>query len=317
MNRKLIAKVGWVCGMILPLLVLGSEGSCRTSWSWMQSPRHGWLGKGRVDSEGVRQALELSYYSGPDADPVKHKLDLYLPEGKTGFPVVIFIHGGGWVQGDKRWVTDPYGDLGRTFARNGVGVACVNYRLSPQFQYPVPVQDVARAFAWVRRNIAGYGGDADRMFVMGHSAGGHLAALLSTDERWLKEQGLSLENIRGAIPISGGYDLATLPNCLAAKPFEFIINRFAGRDPERIKQASPINYLDPGKSLPPFLVIWGGRDLPLLPDQAEAFAKKLKDNGHQVKAVRYASSNHLATATGLRKSGGPELEEVLKFIRTY
>jgi acetyl esterase/lipase len=111
---------------------------------------------------------DIAYYDGPDAHPIKHRLDLFVPEGLKDAPVLIFVHGGGWTSGDK----NLYSFVGRAFAEQGFVTAVINYRLSPQVQHPAHIEDVARAFAWVYRNIAQYGGNPEKIFVMGHSAGG-------------------------------------------------------------------------------------------------------------------------------------------------
>lgn len=273
--------------------------------------------RGRVDAQGVRQVLDIAYYTGPDADPVKHKLDLYLPEGKTKFPMIMFIHGGGWATGDKRVLTDVYGDLGRTFAKQGIGVAAIDYRLSPQFKFPAHIQDAARAFAWLHQNIKSYGGDPDRVFVMGHSAGGHLTALLATDERWLKEQGLGLKDIRAAIPISGVYDFETLrPDWLSGHS-DPLTGLIFDKDPQKMKEASPINYVERNKPIPPFLVLWGERDVLSMRQQAINFTEKLEDNGCSVKAIRYPSRNHFKMILSIRQPGDQEQKDILQFVESH
>src|SRR5438132_7046995 len=129
----------------------------------------------------VEVVKDLAYDTSKDADSNKHKLDLYLPKGQKDFPVLFFIHGGAWTSGDRRL----YGALGHTFAKNGIGTVIISYRLTPQVQHPGHIEDVARAFAWTHQNIAKHGGRADQIFVSGHSAGGHLAALLVTNEKYL------------------------------------------------------------------------------------------------------------------------------------
>src|SRR5687767_15010899 len=114
-------------------------------------------------------------------DHAKQKLDLTVPRDARDFSTIIFIHGGAWREGDRRL----YGALGRRLAAAGVGLAATSYRLSPQVKHPEHVKDVARAFAWVHANIAKHGGSPDRLYVMGHSAGGHLAALLALDPTYL------------------------------------------------------------------------------------------------------------------------------------
>ena len=149
----------------------------------------------------VEALLNITYHDGEYADRHKHKLDLFLPKGAKDFPVLFFIHGGAWTSGDRKL----YGALGHVFARNGIATVVISYRLSPAVQHPAHIEDVARAFAWTHKHIAEYGGRADRIFVTGQSAGGHLAALLATHEQYLQAHHLSLKNICGAIPISGSH----------------------------------------------------------------------------------------------------------------
>src|SRR5262245_30533441 len=85
----------------------------------------------------VEVVKDVAYDEGQDADPVRHKLDLYLPRGAKGYPVLVFVHGGGWTKGSK----DGFANHGRLFAKNGVGFVAVNYRLTPQVQHPVHAQD--------------------------------------------------------------------------------------------------------------------------------------------------------------------------------
>src|SRR5207253_144196 len=132
----------------------------------------------------------------------------------------------------------------KMFARHGVGAAVISYRLSPAVQHPEHVKDVARAFAWTHQHIADYGGRADQLFVSGHSAGGHLVSLLATDESYLQAEGLSLKDIKGAMPISGVY---AIPDGLFNEAF--------GKDPEVRKKAGPINQVREG--CPPFLILFG------------------------------------------------------------
>ncbi len=290
-----------------------------TQWNPNQLPRPKWRTHGIVDKKGVRQILDIAYYSGKDADPIKHKLDLYLPEGKTNFPVLIFIHGGGWSGGDKRITFDVYGDLGRRFAKKGVGVVCINYRLAPQFKFPTQIQDVARAFAWVYNNIEKYGGDKNRIFVCGHSAGGHLTALLATDERWLAEVGLSLKNIRGAIPISGVYNFLWVKKIKVSDAGKRMLKDLFGENytDDRLKDASPLYHIEPEKLLPPFLVLYGGLDFPTLPAQAKEFAQKLEENGYEVYLKRYDLRNHYTMIIDIRNLGDKAQMDILEFIRKH
>src|SRR5262249_4670874 len=146
---------------------------------------------------------DVPYYEGKDADAVRHKLDLYLPKGHKNYPVLFFVHGGAWRSGKK----ELYAPLGNLIARHGIGCVVINYRLSPSVQHPAHIQDVARAFAWTQRHIGKHGGRADQLFISGHSAGGHLVALLATAPSYLKGEKLELSHIKGVIALSGVYTI--------------------------------------------------------------------------------------------------------------
>src|SRR4051794_38821964 len=110
----------------------------------------------------------VPYYTGPDADPYRNRLDLYLPANAAKCPVVVFVHGGGWVIGSKDGFVPGMkpAEMGQFFADHGIVSVFINYRLSPKVKHPEHVTDVARAIAWVRRNVARYGGDSDQIYLM-------------------------------------------------------------------------------------------------------------------------------------------------------
>ncbi len=227
----------------------------------------------------VETLKDIAYYDGTEAHPVKHKLDLFLPRGRKDFPVLIFVHGGSWRHGDKSFL-GLYTGLGQFFAQQGVGTAVINYRLSPTVKHPEHVKDVARAFAWVHKNIPRHGGRADRIFVFGHSAGGHLVSLLATDESYLKAEGLSPRQIRGVVAMSGVYEI---PQRMFAQAFD--------ADPELRKRASPLHQVRAG--LAPFLILYADMDFSVCgKTPSEAFAKALKEKGNEVKTLEIAESNH-------------------------
>jgi acetyl esterase/lipase len=222
-----------------------------------------------------------------DPAPERHRLDVFSPKGRTGAPVVFFVHGGGWVAGkkDDYFGIVGYGTIARCLARRGLVVVLPNYRLSPGVRHPEHIKDVASAFAWTCRNAARYGGDPDRIVVCGHSAGGHLVSLLATDEQYLKAEGRSRKDIRGVIGVCGVYCVEDLELKLSATaPGEWLsvntkVSPFAmvfGTDPEVLKQASPIAHVAPG--LPPFLLMNAGLDYLPLRKMTKAFAAALEDN---------------------------------------
>ena len=163
-----------------------------------------------IQAQPFRTVNDLSYAKIHD----KQKLDLYLPQSVEGAPTVLWIHGGAWAFGDRK----NERDLAEKFVRKGIAVAVMSYRLSPGtwadprfdtgIQHPEHIRDVASAFSWLYQHASEYGYSKNDIFVSGYSAGGHLSALLATDPQYLKAHKLSLETIKGVIPIAGAYDIA-------------------------------------------------------------------------------------------------------------
>jgi acetyl esterase/lipase len=255
-------------------------------------------------SFAVKSVKDVVYYEGPDADPVKHKLDLYLPRGGKDFPVIFFVHGGAWVQGDKSFL-GVYGDLASFYARRGVGVVVTNYRLSPKVRHPEHIRDVARAFAWTHQHIKEYGGRPDEIFVCGHSAGAHLAALLTTDPKYLKSHDLGFSDVRGVIGVCGPYDLTVLPKKLNRAVF--------GDGPDAAREASPVHCVRAGS--PPFLLLCAGKDLEGCGKNiADAFADAVHAKGGQAEVVEIASSSHNSILVGAASSDDPVSAAIFRFL---
>jgi acetyl esterase/lipase len=252
-------------------------------------------------SFAVTAVRDLAYHTGADADPVRHTLDRYLPQGAKDCPVLVFVHGGTWRSGNK----GRYGGVGQLFARHGIATAVINYRLSPQVQHPAHVQDVAKAFAWVRANVARYGGRPDRVFLSGHSAGGHLVALLTADEKYLKAEGLSAADVRGVLAMSGVFVIT--PVTLFESAF--------GPDVAVCRDASPVTHVRPG--LPPFLMMYADRDFLYLDRMAELMATGLKGVDCPAEVCRVPDRNHITIIARLGADNDPALRQMLAFIEKY
>lgn len=263
------------------------------------------LGESKKTLYEVEAIRDVAYYEGEDADPVKHKLDLYLPRGGKNYPVLLFIHGGAWTTGDKRYILDVYGRLGRNFAQHGVGTVVTNYRLSPKVQHPCHVEDVARAFAWTCRNISKYGGDPERIFVCGHSAGGHLAALLATDPTYLEKEKCSLRQIRGVIPMSGVFNLPP------GRLFESVFTA----DAEKRAKAMPLNHVKGDH--PPFLIIYAERDYPTCDRTSKEFCNALKRCQCQAELVEIKDRDHLTIIAAATNAEDPAAKAILRFIEDH
>jgi acetyl esterase/lipase len=216
----------------------------------------------------VNITRNIAFVTGAEAH-VRHKLDIYAPQDVLNFPVLMFVSGGGWSSGSKDWIAN----VGTTFAVQGLGVVTVDHRLMPAVTYSQQVEDLARAFAWVKKNVNAYGGDPGRIVVGGHSAGGHLIALLAMDERYLKVVGRRSDDIMGMLFVSAALDVG---------------DRFAASGD--IAAASPINHVRAG--LPSTLLLFAENDLPAIPAQAEAMKIALDSVGIPVERAMIANRDH-------------------------
>ena len=134
------------------------------------------------------------------ADQPRNKLDVYIPDKLHGkAPVVIFIHGGGWNNGSKA----QYKFVGAAFAEQGYVAVLPNYGLYSQVKSPVFIQDVARAVVWVRAHAAEWGGDTSHIFLVGHSAGAHIAMMLALDNEYLQQAGGDSHWLSGVVGLAG------------------------------------------------------------------------------------------------------------------
>jgi acetyl esterase/lipase len=250
---------------------------------------------------------DLPYVEGGDE---RHRLDIYAPPGARGLPVVIFFYGGGWRSGDKRL----FEHLGRAFATRGIVAVTVNYRLTPAVTSPSHAEDCAAAVAWVHAGIGEYGGDPASLFLMGHSAGAHLAALLTVDGHYLAEAGAPAESLRGTILISGVADLRAHSQTTVFTSREQIEEAF-GNSQEELEASSPILYVRPG--LPPFLVVVAQEDPPGLRDQGKAFADALRDAGVDVLFISVKGRDHFSIVRRFGPSDDTTAEAVAEFIRHH
>ncbi len=283
----------------------------------------------------------MRYHPGSDLQ----SLDIFAPRGARDCPVILLVHGGGWMIGDKD-MFGLYRRVGRFLAKQGYVAVAINYRLSPAVQHPEHVKDVARAFAWIRRQIRTYGGNPDRIILAGHSAGGHLVALLASDDRYLKDPELKLTDrdraaIRGVVAISGVYRIpeseefhkmvsmmaeavlelsgnspllaAMLPALIPAVRSVNVFQIVFGQDKDVRMQASPINQVRPG--LPPFLILYGDRDLPLLGPMAREFHAALKKAGSAAELCPIDDRNHNTIMFRLHQPDDPTGARILAFLQ--
>jgi len=306
---------------ICALAVLVSSGACAFTQSINQDEL-----PVRYAVKSVGDLVYRPLAQDEEAARNKNKLDLYLPEGAHDFPVMLFIHGGAWVFGDKNQL-GLYQHFASYWAKRGIGVVVANYRLSPGVTHPAHVQDVAKAFAWTRANIGRYGGDAKQIFVSGQSAGGHLVSLLATDETYLEAEGAKISDIKGVLTLSGVYTLpariaAALPgvggipngrDAVQARraPFSSVF----GNDPKIVRAAAPISHIHAG--LPPFLVLYAQGDPKLLREMAVEFAGALEKQKQPVELVEAVDRNHISEIVLLGQKGDPVARAMTSFVKKH
>lgn len=248
--------------------------------------------------EGVRETTGLAYAAGE-----RHGIDVYAPKDAEGAPVVVFLYGGSWESGDR----GMYRFLGASLASAGVVCMVPDYRVWPEVGFPGFVQDAAQAVGWARRNATAHGGAADRLVLMGHSAGAHIATLLALDEAYLGAEGLRPAGaLRGVVGLAGPYDFLPLRS-----PTLQAIFGAEGRWPA----SQPVNHVAPGA--PPMLLATGDADSVVLPRNTQSLAARLRAADNAVQAVTYGGIGHReilgAFAPGLRFLA-PVRQDVLRFV---
>ena len=242
-------------------------------------------------------------------------LDVYAPDGAKNLPVVFWIHGGGWQAGNKGMI----GVKPKAFTEAGFVFVSTNYRLLPTVDMGTLTSDVATSLGWVHKNIATYGGDPNKLLVMGHSAGGQLAALMCTDEKYVKAQGFSLTAIKGCVPVDA--DTFDIPAIIEVAETRARVHHLPlptnghrqkfGDDPEKHRDFSAVTHVAANKGIPPFLIlhIAGNADTSA---QARRMASVLQAAGISAKVVgRDTTHEELNDAIGV--PGDPTTKEVFGF----
>lgn len=262
---------------------------------------------------------DIAYRTIEGVDPKLLSLDIYEPvradeTEPTGLlPVMVMIHGGGWARGDKTGATAAKAQF---FTAEGFVYISINYRLSPAVQHPMHVDDVACALAWVHDHVAEYGGDPDQLLVMGHSAGAHLAALVSTDARRLEAHGKPLSIIDGTILLDGAaYDIARTMDEFAPGPAMLRMYTAAfGEDEEGWRDASPQTHVAAGKGVPPMLIFHtaGRQSAAVL---SRALASALTEAGSPSTARYAAAYDHARINRDIGLPDDWATEHIMDFIR--
>jgi acetyl esterase/lipase len=237
----------------------------------------------------------------------RQKLDVYSPsgtaKGRESHPVLVFFHGGSWRDGER----GGYAFLGRTFAAKGFVTVIADYRKIPKHRFPTFVEDAADAIAWSAKNAAQYKGDPARIFVMGHSAGAHIAMMAVLDPQWLARNGLNSGIIKGVVGLAGPYDFL---------PFDGPASKEALGHWPRPAETQPISYVR--ADAPPLLLLTGDIDDTVKPRNSTALAAAMTDVDGVASVKTYAGVDHygiiMAVARPFR-SKAPVVDDVTRFIR--
>ncbi|MBN2549229.1 MAG: sulfatase-like hydrolase/transferase [Anaerolineales bacterium] len=253
---------------------------------------------------------ETASGSVPDAGRLNlTSLDIYPPQEGSQHPIMIYVHGGGWRRGDKRNVDQKP----TAFNATGYLFVSVNYRLLPDAQVTTQAGDVAQAVAYVHQHAEEYGGDPDKIFLMGHSAGAHLVSLVATDPSYLGNAGLSLKNLSGVVALDvAAYDIPLRMKDKTSLGSNIYHEAF-GSDPEYWVKISPITYIAAEGDIPPFLVAYTGKQADRR-EQSELFFQKLQEAGIMAELLPAPEKTHAEINQELGAPGDAVTEIIFAFL---
>jgi len=228
-------------------------------------------------ARGVSIHKDIAYGANP-----RHRLDVYVPtlDGapKGNAPVVVFFYGGGWTSGSRAM----YRFFGSAMAARGVMVVVPDYRLYPEVKFPDYLYDGAAVVRWAKDRAASFGGDPKHVFVMGHSAGGQIAALLALNAEYLQRVNLTPKDLAGMIGVAGPYDFLPLTD----PTYKIIFG-----PEERWPLSQPVNFVTPGT--PPMFLASAEKDDIVWPRNTHRLSAKLRDAGNDVTVKFYKGVGHL------------------------
>jgi acetyl esterase/lipase len=233
-----------------------------------------------IPSSGYRKTSDIAYGSDP-----RRVLDVYVPAaaGTEPRPVVVFFYGGSWQNGDR----GNYLFVAQALTSRGYVAVLPDYRTYPETAFPGFVNDAAAAARWTRDHAHEFGGDPSRLFVMGHSAGAHLAALIATDPRYLASQSMSKADLRGVIGLAGPYDFLPITDRTLLDVFPASTRA----------ESQPINYVTGHE--PPMFLAAGTDDSVVDPGNTDRLAAMLRKHGDSVEVKHYDGFSHIRIVSAL------------------
>lgn len=248
---------------------------------------------------GGRHALDLAYGDAP-----RQRLDVYRPDPTARpAPVVVFFYGGDWRTGSK----SDYRFVAQAFASHGYVVVIPDYRLHPDVTFPAFVEDAASAVRWTRDHAGEYGGDPRRLFLAGHSAGSHLAAMLTLNPAYLEAAGVPRDTIRATAGLSGPYDFKLRDQDAP------VFGLASATQPA--PQVQPITFAD--AAAPPMLLIQGAKDTVVDPRNSDLLEAAIRKVGGRVEKISYSKQGHASVALSLAwgfRWLAPTLDDTLAFF---
>lgn len=251
-----------------------------------------------AEKRGIVRCEAISYASGP-----RRRLDVYRPVDARNRPVVVFFYGGGWESGERAM----YRFVGASLAAAGIVCVIPDYRVWPAVRFPGFIEDGARALSWARAQAASHGGDPGRLFLMGHSAGAHIATMLALDPEYLDAVGMDAErDLCGVIGLSGPYDFLPLRSARLKEIFG---------PSEDWPQTQPINFVARGAA--PMLLATGEADQVVLPRNSMRLASRLRSVGTEVTMRLYPGVGHapvVGAFASVLRFVAPVRRDVLSFI---
>jgi len=234
----------------------------------------------------------------------RQKLNVYKPERADGAlqPVVVFFYGGSWKRGER----DDYLFAAERLTEIGYTVVVPDYRLYPEVRFPSFVEDAAQAVKWTFDNIENYDGDPENIFLMGHSAGAHIAAMLGLDESYLNAVGVDAHRIKGVVGLAGPYAFHPAETANIAPIFAALADENTAR---------PISFVD-GRE-PPFLLLHGGSDTVVYQENSTLLAKTMKAAGGTADVIVYPEVDHIDLVLGLSLSPLRPDQPILADIKSF
>jgi acetyl esterase/lipase len=232
-------------------------------------------------------------------------LDVYRPRDARHAPVVVFFYGGSWKSGKRQW----YRWAGKALAQRGLVVVIPDYRQWPQVRLDGFMSDAARAVAWAHAHAAEFGGDPAQLFVMGHSAGAHMGALLATNGGWLAAEGMQPQQLAGFIGLAGPYDFLPLTD-------PDFIDMFGSTHAAQLR-SQPVHFVSGDE--PPMLLLQGTADKVVAPRNASSLASALRAQHEPVELKLYPDIGHAAILLALSRpfrGKAPVLDDTVQFIQT-